>query len=65
MEGEAVGVLNAGGIDAAAGEDGFVLGGEVTADDTDDADAGEVAGGEGKVSRGAAKDLFCPAGGCG
>ena len=65
MEGEAVGVLDASRVDAAAGEDGFVLGGEVTADDADDTNAGEVGGGEGEVGGGATEDLFGFAGGGG
>ena len=58
MEGEAGGVLDAGGVDTALLHDGLVLVGEVFADDADDADLGEERRGKGEVSRGAAEDLF-------
>ena len=41
-----------------AGEDGFVLGGEVVSHDADDADLGKVAGGEREVGGRAAENLF-------
>ena len=63
VEALAGGVLDAGGVDAAGGEDGFVLGEEVFADDADDADVGEEAGGEGEVGGGAAEDAFALAAG--
>ena len=65
MEGEAGGVLDALGVDASIGEDGLVGGGEVFADDADDADVREEAGGEGEVGGGSADDLFTLAGGGG
>ena len=46
----------------AAGEDGFFGGAEVFADDADDADGGEVAGGEREVSGGTADAAVTAAG---
>ena len=56
-------VLDAGGVDAAGGEDGFVLGEEVVADYADYADFGEEAGGQGEVRGGAAEDALALAAG--
>jgi hypothetical protein len=39
-----------------------MLGGEVLADNRDDADIGEVAGGKRKICRCAAENVFAPAG---
>ncbi len=49
------GVLDAARVDVAGGEDGFLLGAEVLADDGDDADIGEETGGEREVSGRAAR----------
>ncbi len=57
-------MLDAAGVDVAAGEDAFFFGAEVLADDADDADTGEVAGGEGKVG-GCASETAVPASGGG
>src|SRR6185312_3345473 len=51
----AAGMLDAAGINAAAGEDGFIFRSKVFADDGDNAHVGEVAGGEGEVGGGSAE----------
>ena len=54
-EGLAVGDFDAGGVDAAVGQDIAVFGLEVLAYDSDDRDVGEVACGDGEVSDGSAE----------
>ncbi len=56
-------VLDALGIDVAAGQDGFFFGAEVFADDANDADVSKVAGGEGEVGGGAAEAAVATTGG--
>src|SRR6185312_5058747 len=51
----AAGVLDAAGVNAAAGEDGFIFRSKVLADDGDNAHVGEVTGGEGEVGGGSAE----------
>ncbi len=57
------GVLDAARVDVAGGEDGFLLGAEVFADDGDDADIGEEAGGEREIGGCAAEAALAAAGG--
>ena len=63
MKGEAVRVLDAGRIDAALRQNGFVLRGEVPADNANHANIGEITGGKREVSGGATQNLFGSAGG--
>ncbi len=51
-------VLDAAGVHAALLQDVFVFGGEVLADDGDDAHVGEITGGEREVSCGAAENVL-------
>jgi hypothetical protein len=51
-------VLDATGINAATGEDGFVLGSEIFSDDANDPDLGKEAGGEREVGGSTAENLF-------
>jgi len=56
-------VIDARGVDAFGGENGFVFGEEVFADDANDADLGEEAGGESEVRCGAAEHALAFAAG--
>jgi hypothetical protein len=55
-------VLDAANVDATAGEDPLFCGAEVVADDGDDADLREVAGGEREMSRRATEATIPAAG---
>src|SRR6266567_2358662 len=58
MEGEAFAVFDTASIDTACGENGFVFGREILADDGDDANIGKKACGEREVGSRATNDLF-------